>query len=271
MRRLHLIEIHEQPWLPEIFRSMFRRFLGLFLTKTNTFKNAYPLFSDFLVKANAERVIDLCSGSGDAIKLLNDYHQKTNTDNKKIKLCMSDIYPEKDNHTILKTDSNITFYKSPIDILNLPEDIPKVRTIINALHHFTPDQVSKILSDAASQCNAIAIIEVTSRNWQSILFTLLSIIISPIAGAFFLRPYRFYHTVFSIFIPILPLMVLFDGIVSCLRSYTQKELMQIISASNYENFKWESGRVPSLGIKGLYVNYLFGYSTLGDQLNRKKT
>ena len=60
----------------------------------------------------------------------------------------------------------------------------------------------------------------------------------------------------------LPLTILFDGIVSCLRTYTNDELINIISTHNCEGFEWDIGIVPSLGLKGLEVQYLFGWKKI---------
>jgi SAM-dependent methyltransferase len=260
MRRLQLIELHEQSWYPEIFRIMLRKFIGLFLQKTNILKNVSPMFSEFLTRTNADNIIDLCSGSGEAIFLLKELHQKSYPHATKLTYWASDLYPDQISYQILKSRSTGDFFyhSSAVDLLCLPENIPRVRTIINSLHHFTPQQVKEILANAAQNSDGIAIIEVTSRNWKSIFFSLTSIFISPIAGAFFLRPFHLHHIFFSIIVPILPLTVLIDSIVSCLRSYTKDELTDIISIIDCEDFEWNIGEVPSLGLNGLNVHYLFG-------------
>jgi SAM-dependent methyltransferase len=171
MSRLQLFEFHDQRWYPEIFRSMFRKFIGVFVQKSYVFKNIVPLFSNFLIKTKTTSVIDLCSGSGDVICLLQQLHQQNNPHAEKLKVYISDIYPDVANYTRLKVryPEDIFYYTMPVDVLDLPDNIPKVKTLINSLYHFTPLQVAKILTEATRNSDAIAIFEITARNWQSVL------------------------------------------------------------------------------------------------------
>ena len=52
----------------------------------------------------------------------------------------------------------------------------------------------------------------------------------------------------------MPLLVLWDGIVSSLRTYSVEEMNSLIaSLNNKETFKWEVGKVKSVPGKILYL------------------
>jgi hypothetical protein len=42
-------------------------------------------------------------------------------------------------------------------------------------------------------------------------------------------------------IPVAPLVVLFDGIVSCLRTYTKEELLELTSGLGGSDYVWQLG------------------------------
>ena len=59
-------------------------------------------------------------------------------------------------------------------------------------------------------------------------------------------------------LPLLPLIVLFDGIVSCLRTYSPDELVASLDAPSYT---WEIGTESVRGAP-VSLTYLIGYRAL---------
>jgi len=56
----------------------------------------------------------------------------------------------------------------------------------------------------------------------------------------FIKPFKIDRIIFTYLIPVLPLLTLWDGVVSVLRTYTVTELKQmIIKLKNNELFDWE--------------------------------
>jgi hypothetical protein len=83
----------------------------------------------------------------------------------------------------------------------------------------------------ALKCGAtIAVFEATHRSVATILVTLLA----PIAVLLLtpaIRPFRWSRLFWMYIVPVIPLATLFDGIVSCLRTYTPAELMALTEES----------------------------------------
>jgi hypothetical protein len=70
-------------------------------------------------------------------------------------------------------------------------------------------------------------------------------------------PFRWSRLAWTYLLPAIPLVVLWDGIVSCLRSYTVPELRALAAAAG-EGYAWEAGvgRVPRLPVP---LTWLVGY------------
>ena len=61
-----------------------------------------------------------------------------------------------------------------------------------------------------------------------------------------IRPFRWGRLLFTYLIPIVPLFVWWDGIVSALRTYSVEEMNHLIqSLNNTGNYDWETGRIKS--------------------------
>jgi hypothetical protein len=57
-------------------------------------------------------------------------------------------------------------------------------------------------------------------------------------------------------IPIIPLVLLFDGVVSCLRTYRPQELREIVEKLRSCQYNWEVGELAG---RRAPVTYLIGY------------
>jgi hypothetical protein len=62
---------------------------------------------------------------------------------------------------------------------------------------------------------------------------------------------------YTYLIPIIPLVLLFDGIVSCLRTYRPQELRDIITKLSGIEYQWEVGE-HSKASGGAPITYLIG-------------
>ena len=92
-----------------------------------------------------------------------------------------------------------------------------------SFHHFRPQAAHGILRDAFEQQCPICIFEGTSRSGaaiaSSLLIPLLVLRLTPLV-----RPLSWVQILFTYFVPILPLLIFWDGLVSQLRTYSVPEL-----------------------------------------------
>ena len=78
------------------------------------------------------------------------------------------------------------------------------------------------------------------------------------ATAPFVRPFRWSRMLLTYMIPVLPLVGLFDGVVSCLRTYSPAELEKFVEKFQKQGYVWQVGEDRS-GKSPLPITYLIGF------------
>lgn len=243
MGRIHLFEFEDQNWFPASIRDYGTDFLQFLSNKTKLFNPIAPIIAKGLEKSGGHQIIDLGSGGGGAYLSLNKELLKSDP---AIKILLTDYYPNKTAFEYTqKQASNFDFILTPVDARDVPKDLHGLRTQFLSLHHFRPDDARKILQNAVDAKSCIAIFEAQERSFPSLLAMFLSPI-SVLLTAPFIRPFKIGRIIFTYLIPIVPLFVWWDGIVSSLRTYSEKEMHELVkSVNNNETFDWEIGRVKS--------------------------
>jgi hypothetical protein len=59
----------------------------------------------------------------------------------------------------------------------------------------------------------------------------------------FVRPLTIWQVLFTYVIPLLPLLIAWDGFVSTLRTYSPKELERMTAALRSDDYDWEIGTI----------------------------
>lgn len=128
--------------------------------------------------------------------------------------------------------------------------------MFTAFHHFRPEQARAIVADAVRQREGIAVVEATQRG---LLSTLLMLPAPLVVWAFtpFIRPFRWSRLLYTYLIPLVPLVTLFDGVVSCVRSYSVDELRKLAASFGAAGYHWEVGAVRGKG-NPVPITYLIG-------------
>jgi len=243
MKRIHLFEFEDQKWFPAFLRNYGTDFLQFLSNKTKMYKPVIPVILKGLKASGANQIIDLGSGGGGGLIWLNSELRKENLD---LKILLTDYFPNISafEHT-KKQAKNFDFVSAPIDARNVPEDLKGLRTQFLSLHHFRPADAKKILQNAVNAKSPIAIFEAQERSFSSVL----AMLFSPLTVLFtapFIKPFKLGRIVFTYLIPIVPLFVLWDGVVSSLRTYSVKEMKALVKdLKNHESFNWEIKRIKS--------------------------
>lgn len=243
MGRIHLFELEDQKWFPTFLRNYGTDFLQFLSNKTKMYQPIVPLLNKLLKDTEINQIIDLGSGGGGGLLWLN---KELSVDNPKLKITLTDFYPNLSafEHS-KKTSKNIDFVETAIDARNVPNELKGIRTQFLSLHHFKTNDAKSILQNTVDAEQPIAIFEAQERSISSIL----AMIFSPITVLFvtpFIKPFKFGRFLFTYLIPIVPLFVLWDGVVSSLRTYSVKEMHQLIEGvENSHTFNWQVGRLKS--------------------------
>jgi len=243
MGRIHLFEFEDLDWFPDFLRNYGTDFLQFLSNLTNMFHPIIPILQKVLEKSGTTQIIDLGSGGGGPIPKLNKALKKQNPG---LKILLTDYFPNIAALELAKKNAdNIYYFKTPVDARNVPGNLKGLRTLFLSFHHFEPEDAKKILQNAVNSKNAIAIFEGQERSFASLLAMFLSPI-SVLLTTLFIKPFKFRRLLFTYVIPLVPLLVLWDGIVSSLRTYSIEEMKSLINElDNKDDFEWEVGRVRS--------------------------
>ena len=252
MRRFHLFEFNDRAWLPASIRDAATDYLQ----HSGRVMGVYgPAVVDrlrgALERAGTRRVVDLCSGGGgpwlDLYGKLGD-----------VEVRPTDPLPNVAGFEAARaaTGGRVAFHPEPVDATAVPASLDGFRTMFTGFHHFRPDQARAILADAVAKGHGVAIFEATERKPLAaaamLILPLVVLLVTP-----FIRPFRWSRLFWTYLVPAVPFIVFFDGIVSCLRTYTTEELLAMAREVGGD-YEWQTGREP-IGRGGpIGVTYLVG-------------
>ncbi|MCZ2356444.1 MAG: hypothetical protein LC115_07115 [Bacteroidia bacterium] len=243
MRRIHLFEFEDLKWFPSFLRNYGTDFLQFLSNRTKMYKPIIPIIKKGLEKSKTNRIIDLGSGGGGGLIWLNSELIK---DIPNLQVMLTDYYPNISAFKFAKEQAdNFEFIEESVDARNVPTELKGLRTQFLSLHHFRPDDAKLILQNAIDTNSSIAIFEAQERSVPSVLAMLFSPL-SVLITTPFIRPFKLGRIIFTYLIPIVPLFVLWDGIVSSFRTYSVKEMNELVgNLKGTENYDWEINKIKS--------------------------
>jgi len=125
------------------------------------------------------------------------------------------------------------------------------------------------LKNAVIKKNPIAIFEMSERNLFSIL-ALFPSFFMVFMSIPFIKPFKWSRIIYTYILPVIPITLLYDGIISCVNTYPLNELEKIIKIADPDSrYVWKTGRKKMKG-PPLYVTYLTGYPDDKNQENTDK-
>jgi hypothetical protein len=251
-----LFEIHEQPWFPQFLREQFVDSLQMILEVTNTYQPIALLLRKRLQENGSERVVDLCSGAGGPWpSLVRDFETHGAV---APEILLTDKYPSTTKLQSVESPAanRIHFLSDSIDATRIPKYLRGFRTLFNSFHHLNPVEARDLLQDSVNRRQAIGVFEAPALH----TLTVLSLFLIPIASWLFVpfrRPFRWSRLLWTYLIPVIPFVLLFDGLVSCLRAYSVGELHEMTSGIESIGYRWEIGEKAG-GWLPVRITYLIG-------------
>ena len=197
MRRFHLIELEDLPWWPAAFRNATTEYLVAAVRLSKPYQGVVSLLKAALERSGATSVLDLCSGAGGPWESLQGELS--------VPVLLSDYYPN-------PSATALPYHPEPVDATAVPAALSGFRTLFASFHHFPPEQARAILADAVQKGQGIAIVEATVRTIPALLGMLLVPLLVWLVTPQ-IRPVRVSRLLFTYLIPVLPLAILFDGMV----------------------------------------------------------
>ncbi|HEX3470836.1 MAG TPA: hypothetical protein VHT28_06575 [Silvibacterium sp.] len=262
MRRKAWFELHDQPPFPGFLRDLMTDGLEAMWNSQDIYGPIVPRLQRALAAAGTSRIIDLCSGGGGPwIKLARDLAESGEPTPA---VLLTDKYPNQRAFQRIRaaTGNAVGFHPDPVDATCIPPELAGFRTMFTTFHHFAPCEARAILKDAFDQGQGIAIFETPKCDAR----TLLAVFLVPLLTLGLvprIRPFRWSRIFWNYCLPVIPFTLWFDGVMSCLRSYSQADLQEMIAGFTSENYRWEVGEEQGRLIS---VTYLVGCSVRQDKL-----
>lgn len=162
---------------------------------------------------------------------------------------LTDLYPNPE--AVAEKNSGaqsaIRYWPSPVDATAVPRELTGARTMFLSFHHHPPERAKAILQDAFEKRVGIAVLEFSARK-PVMLLSCLQIPLAVFLLTPRIRPLKASQLLFTYVIPVVPLLMMWDGIVSHLRTYSPDELRAMTADLQAPDYVWETGefRVPRL-------------------------
>jgi hypothetical protein len=243
MRRVQFIEFHEQPWFPSSLRDGVTDALQFGFHLLKAYAPIAPLLQSALDSTRSRSIVDMCSGGGGPWL---DLSRKLQADPPGLHIWLTDKYPNLSaiENVRAASENQITFYPGSVEAMKVPGELKGFRTMFTSFHHFSPEEARAILQNAVDARESIGIFEIARRVPSTIglvfAFALMLFVCTP-----WICPFRWSRLLWTYLVPIIPLVLLFDGVVSCLRAYRPRELRELVEELTASGYRWEIGELST--------------------------
>ncbi|NJC87222.1 MAG: hypothetical protein FIB02_01620 [Desulfuromonas sp.] len=252
MRRWHLFEFEDLPWLPAVLRNLQTDFLRQMNTALRLYEPVVPLVERLLAQSSSRRIVDLCSGAAGPWEQLLAAEWK-------VTVTLTDRYPNLAAMAQIKSrfPERLDFCPDPVDARFLQAGFTGTRLLFNGFHHFSPVDAQGILQDAVERRAAIGIFEIAERTPAKLLAVLFGVPLLVFVLTPCIRPLTFARFFWTYCVPVAPFCIVWDGLVSLWRAYSREELLAMAAATGTE-YDWEYGRLAR-PYPAAAITYLLGH------------
>jgi hypothetical protein len=256
--RVHLFELHEMSWFPAVWRDLVTDFLSFYAAAFRPYQKVAPLLAEGLRRSGTTRIVDLCSGAGRPLLSLVPALRALDVND--LEVVLTDKYPNRAAlRSVGPSRTLVRYLENPVDATDVPSELHGFRTLFTSFHHFGPKSARAVLADAVADGEGIGIFEYTERNW--LIWTIPTLVIPIFVWlcTSLIRPFTWRRLLWTYVVPVVPLVAMWDGFVSNLRTYSVRELHELVETVGSQGYEWEIGKAPSIG--GSRVTYAIGTPT----------
>lgn len=256
--RLQLFEFCDQGWLKGTWREAYLDGLNFLFRCSRVYCRMHEPFCRWACRSRSARVLDLASGGAGPVGTMLDAAAR---EGKPIpRVTLSDLHPDLDAFRRVQAafPHQVDFVTEALDASGercASFDAP-MRSICAGFHHFDHDGARRVLRMSVAHADGLFIMEPMERTWFSLVSPLpcfLLILLAP----FFARRFSAKKFVITTLLPLVPLMVVFDGVASVLRTYRREELWEMLPAAARHVWHWEWGTCRYAGL--FRATYLCGW------------
>jgi hypothetical protein len=253
MGRVHLFELEDQSWFPSPIRDAGTDFMRFMAEAANPYRPIVSRLRQALADTGSREILDLCSGAAGPIVGIREQLAAAGCP---VSVTLSDKFPNETAfaYAAQRSGGGVRYVKEPVDAVAVPPHLSGFRTLFTGLHHFRPEAARRILQNAVDQRQPIGVFEMTQRSVLPILGTPF-IPLALLLATPFIRPFRWSRLFWTYAVPVAPLFVAWDAFVSCLRTYSLREMRMLVDGLRSDDYHWEIGLEPA---RPAPISYLIG-------------
>lgn len=223
-----LKELEDYTWFPPLLRRYQLEYIGSLVKWLKIYKPLVPILLEMKAATDFQKVIDLCSGSGEPAIYM---HQQTGNSYSTV---LTDKFPPP-----FATQQCVTYINESIDALHINPEPSTMYSMYNAFHHFTSAEQLQLIKKIIQSQSSIMIVEILTPSIYTCLSVLLSGTLLQWITSAFVKPFSLKRLFFTYIIPINIFTVVYDGLISVLRSKSVKQYNQLINGIYKTNYTLE--------------------------------
>jgi hypothetical protein len=238
-------ELEDYNWFPKIFRRFQLEYIGSIILWSRFYQPLVPVIKLLMKENDIHTVQDLCSGSGMPAVFM---QQQLNGDCKTV---LSDKFPEQS----FIDSAPIQYLKKETDVLSLLPERNTCYTMYNAFHHFTAAEKKQIVQQFQNADAPFVIAEILQPGLLTLIKIILTTTVLQLLTAPFVQPFSLLRLLFTYIIPVNLFTVTYDGIISVLKSKSEKQYQLFIKKMGNDSYtitvdRYSSWKGAVICIKG---------------------
>lgn len=230
MRKTRFFEFCDQAWAPQWYQEGLHDYLIFFYRTFGYHKLWQSSLKDFFDKEKQDKVLECCAGNGHCLPMIFDEGAEEFMGDKQ--MVMSDLYPHAESVEAFKESKHFSYYPDPVDVNAIPKELDHSKVFINSFHHLPPQVAQEVLQDSLDKGNQVLILEYVDHNPVTYISMLFGALTTFLTVPFVVKGSNKWKAMFFTYlIPLFPLMLWWDGWVSCWRSYQKKDIHDMMGES----------------------------------------
>ena len=244
MQRIHAFEFNDLDACPAFVRDSIVEVLGEGLRRAGVYESVADNWLEFVEQAEADTILDLCSGSGEPAAALTEACRNRGAESPR--MVLTDLFPNRAAMSAVAGEDpdTLDFEPESVDATKIPPHLDyKACSIICAFHHFPPELAQAIITEQVRNNRAVFILECLPRE-------LLRVpgMMATLAPAYFANPWRTREDRLRKFLatyvfPAVAALGAWDSVVSALRSYDENEYRAMAEAAGGD-YSWTYREIP---------------------------
>jgi hypothetical protein len=234
MRFPHLFEFMDLGWLPPSLRTTLREILDG--GNSRPFRSYYDWVADSVLTVASEigsqTIVELGAGTAPVTR-----HMAGDSRSDSCRLVICDVNPDHTEYARLVKcfPGNVHVIDESVDF-TVPRRWPDGTLLVLSatLHHIPSDDRMRVIASLTESAETVMVFEPLRKTLLSLIFVFLSIVPAIVLPLWYIRRTGTFSRAFWCWlVPVAPVMFWWDGIVSCLRQWSNAEWRHAFSDHDF--------------------------------------